>query len=119
MGGEVYEVLLDMNCWFNKLRSFLGYSSHWSLSAFLKHKVKNIIQVLDNYQHILALKPKKKRRMAVICGHIHHADITEMDGGKTYCNFRPLDKSCTALAEDYTGKISIICWLEESQDLLD
>ena len=119
IGGEVYEILLDINRWFNSLRSLLGYNRHWSLSAFLKHKVKNIIQVMDNYQLILSLEAQKRNVDGIICGHIHHADIAEMEGGKTYCNSGDWVESCTALAEDSTGKISIIRWLEESQYLLD
>jgi UDP-2,3-diacylglucosamine pyrophosphatase LpxH len=119
IGGEVYEILLDVNRWFNSLRSLLGYHSHWSLSAFLKNKVKNIIQVMDNYQLILSLEAQKRNVDGIICGHIHHADIAEMECGKTYCNSGDWVESCTALAEDSTGKISIIRWLEESQYLLD
>jgi UDP-2,3-diacylglucosamine pyrophosphatase LpxH len=119
IGGEVYEVLLDMNRWFNSFRGLLGYRSHWSLSAFLKHKVKNIIQVMDNYQHILSLEAHKRNVDGIICGHIHHADIAQMECGKTYCNSGDWVESCTALAENDAGHISIIRWLEESQHLLD
>ena len=119
IGGEVYEVLLVFNRWFNHVRTFCGYKKHWSLSAFLKQKVKNIIQIMDNYQHILSLEAQKRNVDGIICGHIHHADITEMEFGKTYCNSGDWVESCTALVEDSTGKISIIRWLEESQFLLD
>jgi UDP-2,3-diacylglucosamine pyrophosphatase LpxH len=119
IGGEVYEVLLVVNRWFNRLRTLCGYKKHWSLSAFLKQKVKNIIQIMDNYQHILSLEAQKRHVDGIICGHIHHADIAEMEFGKTYCNSGDWVESCTALAEDATGKISIIRWLEESQFLLD
>jgi UDP-2,3-diacylglucosamine pyrophosphatase LpxH len=81
--------------------------------------VKNIIQVMDNYQHILSLEAHKKNVDGIICGHIHHADITDMECGKTYCNSGDWVESCTALAENETGQISIIRWLEESQHLLD
>jgi UDP-2,3-diacylglucosamine pyrophosphatase LpxH len=119
IGSELYEVLLVVNRWFNSLRNFLGYKSHWSLSAFLKQRVKNIIQVMDNYQHILSLEAQKKHVDGIICGHIHHADIAEMEFGKTYCNSGDWVESCTALAESHTGQLSIIHWLEESAALLD
>jgi UDP-2,3-diacylglucosamine pyrophosphatase LpxH len=97
----------------------LGFRSYWSLSAFLKHKVKNIIQVMDNYQHILSMEARKRNVDGIICGHIHHADIAEMEDGKMYFNSGDWVESCTALVEDYTGQISIIHWLEQSQQLLD
>ena len=118
IGGEAYEVLLMVNRWFNIIRSKMGYQ-YWSLSAFLKHKVKNIVSFMNNYQHILSLEAKKRKVDGIICGHIHHADITEMEFGKTYCNCGDWVKSCTALAENAAGEISIIHWLEDSQLLLD
>lgn len=119
IGGELYELLLLLNRWFNALRNLLGYRSHWSLSAFIKQKVKNIVQIMDNYQHILSLEAQKRNVDGIICGHIHHADITEMEWGRTYCNTGDWIESCTALAENQVGQISIIHWLEQSHHLLD
>jgi len=119
IGSELYEVLLVINRWFNNVRKFFGYHREWSLSAFLKQKVKNIIQVMDNYQHILSLEAQKRNVDGIICGHIHHADITDMEFGKTYCNSGDWVESCTALVEDHAGQLSIIRWVEQSHYLLD
>ncbi len=118
IGSEAYEILQVINRWFNNARSLFGYQ-YWSLSACLKIKVKNIIQVIDNYQHILSLEAQKHQTDGVICGHIHHADICEMDLGKTYCNTGDWVENCTALVEDETGQLSLINWLEDSCKLLD
>jgi len=118
VGGEVYEWLLVVNRWFNNLRKILGYQN-WSLSAFLKHKVKNIIQFMDNYQHVMSLEAHKHQVDGIICGHIHHADISVMESGKTYCNTGDWVESCTALVEDAVGELSLIHWLEDSYQLLD
>lgn len=118
IGGELYEVLLLINRWFNSIRSVLGYK-YWSLSAYLKHKVKNIISFMDNYKHILSLEAQKRKVDGIICGHIHHADMSEMEYGKIYCNCGDWVESCTALVENETGQISIIRWLEDSHILLD
>ncbi|MFZ4503702.1 MAG: UDP-2,3-diacylglucosamine diphosphatase [Methylovulum sp.] len=118
IGGEAYEVLLIINRWFNIARTKMGYG-YWSLSAFLKHKVKNIISYMDNYQHIMSLEAQKRQVDGVICGHIHHAEITELEFGKLYCNTGDWVESCTALVENENGKIEIIHWLEDSLALLD
>jgi UDP-2,3-diacylglucosamine pyrophosphatase LpxH len=47
----------------------------------------------------------------VICGHIHHAEISTMDG-IVYCNDGDWVESCTALVEDKTGKLTIVQWHE-------
>lgn len=118
IGGEAYEILLVVNRWYNNIRKLFGYQ-YWSLSAYLKHKVKNVIQVMDNYQHVLSQEAHKKQVDGVICGHIHHADIAEMDSGKTYCNTGDWVESCTALVEDQDGQLSLVYWLEDSCQLLD
>jgi len=118
IGGEAYEWLLVINRWLNSIRKGFGYQ-YWSLSSYLKTKVKNIVQVMDNYQNILSMEAQKHQVDGVICGHIHHADIIEMELGKTYCNTGDWVESCTALVEDEFGKLSIINWLEDSRHLLD
>lgn len=117
IGGELYEVLLLVNRWFNVCRSLLGYK-YWSLSKYLKYKVKNAVKFINNYQHILSLEAQKKEVDGIICGHIHHADISEMEFKKTYCNCGDWVESCTALTEDFSGRISIIHWLEDRGRLL-
>jgi UDP-2,3-diacylglucosamine pyrophosphatase LpxH len=118
IGGEAYEMLLVVNRWFNSLRKCLGLN-YWSLSAYLKHKVKNIIQVIENYQHILVKEAQRFNVDGVICGHIHHADVSEMEDGKLYCNTGDWVESCTALIEDEQGELKLIHWLEEGHILLD
>jgi UDP-2,3-diacylglucosamine pyrophosphatase LpxH len=118
IGGEAYEALLIVNRWFNSIRKVLGYQ-YWSLSAYLKQKVKNIVQVMDNYQHVMSLEAQKQQVDGVICGHIHHADISEMEWGKTYCNTGDWVESCTALVENKEGALSLIYWIKDSPRLLD
>jgi UDP-2,3-diacylglucosamine pyrophosphatase LpxH len=118
IGSEAYEVLLVVNRWFNALRIRMGYK-YWSLSAYIKHKVKNIVSFMDNYRHILSLEAQKRKVDGVICGHIHHANISEMEFGKTYGNCGDWVESCTALVEDFAGQISLVHWLEQHQALLD
>jgi len=117
IGGEVYDILITVNRWFNAIRSILGFN-YWSLSAYLKHKVKNAVSFMTNYQHILSLEAQKRQVDGIICGHIHHAEISQMEFGKTYCNTGDWVESCTALVEDAAGNLAIIRWLEESRHLL-
>ncbi|MBM4207199.1 MAG: UDP-2,3-diacylglucosamine diphosphatase [Gammaproteobacteria bacterium] len=118
IGGEAYEYLLVINTWFNRIRKKLGYG-YWSLSAFLKHKVKNVVNHISNFQHILALEAKRKHVDGIICGHIHHAEISDLEFGIRYLNCGDWVESCTALVEDSAGKISLIHWLQDSCQLLD
>ena len=47
----------------------------------------------------------------VICGHIHRAEITEIDG-VLYCNDGDWVESCTTLTEDFKGRLSLLRWTE-------
>jgi UDP-2,3-diacylglucosamine pyrophosphatase LpxH len=45
----------------------------------------------------------------VVCGHIHKAEIREIDG-LIYCNDGDWVESLTALVETHTGELKIIHW---------
>ncbi len=45
----------------------------------------------------------------VVCGHIHKAEIREIDG-LLYCNDGDWVESLTALVETQTGELKIIHW---------
>jgi UDP-2,3-diacylglucosamine pyrophosphatase LpxH len=45
----------------------------------------------------------------VICGHIHHAVIEELDGIR-YVNTGDWVESCTAVAEHHDGRLELISW---------
>jgi UDP-2,3-diacylglucosamine pyrophosphatase LpxH len=118
LGGGAYEVLLIVNRWLNCVRNKLGFK-YWSLAHYLKYKVKNITSFMHNYRHILSLEAQKRKVDGIICGHIHQADLTQMEFGKAYANCGDWVESCTALAEDFQGNMTLIHWLEDSYRLLD
>jgi hypothetical protein len=47
----------------------------------------------------------------VVCGHIHHAEIRDIDG-ITYLNDGDWVESCTALVEHFDGRWEILHWAE-------
>jgi UDP-2,3-diacylglucosamine pyrophosphatase LpxH len=47
----------------------------------------------------------------VICGHIHKAEIREING-VTYCNDGDWVESLTALVEDFSGELRLVTWQE-------
>lgn len=111
LGDAAYTATLVMNHWFNNIRRRLGYP-YWSLSAYLKHRVKNAVQFIDNYEHAVAAEARRRGVDGVVCGHIHHAEIRTIDG-ILYCNDGDWVESCTALVEDFDGKLRILRWAEE------
>jgi 4-hydroxy-3-methylbut-2-enyl diphosphate reductase IspH len=59
---------------------------------------------------------KKRGFDGVICGHIHHAEIKEING-VAYMNDGDWVESCTALVEHWDGRWEIITWTRESDDV--
>lgn len=110
LGDRAYNTALTVNYWMNVIRRKFGFS-YWSLSAFLKHKVKNAVEYISNYENAIVSEAKKRKVDGVICGHIHTAEIREIDG-ILYCNDGDWVESCTALVEHLDGRLEILKWAE-------
>jgi len=110
LGDSAYSLALGMNTWFNLVRRKLGMP-YWSLSAYLKHKVKNAVKYIGDFEHAVVKAARNRGADGVICGHIHTAEIREIDG-ILYCNDGDWVESCTALVEHMDGRLEIIRWTE-------
>ena len=116
LGDAAYEFALWLNRVFNFARRHLGFN-YWSLSAWLKHKVKNAVDHIGAFEHFIVQEARHQGVDGVICGHIHHAEI-RMVGDILYCNDGDWVESCTALVEDRQGNLSIIRWADDRDTLL-
>jgi UDP-2,3-diacylglucosamine pyrophosphatase LpxH len=111
LGDWAYNAALALNTWVNRLRRRLGFG-YWSLSAFLKLKVKNAVQFIADFEQAVADEARRRGVDGVICGHIHHAEIRDIDG-IAYMNDGDWVESCTALVEHPDGRFEILRWAEE------
>ncbi|HEU0118459.1 MAG TPA: UDP-2,3-diacylglucosamine diphosphatase [Alphaproteobacteria bacterium] len=116
LGDSAYEFALKLNTVFNAARRILGLP-YWSLSAYLKHKVKNAVEHISTFETFIAERAAHNKADGVICGHIHHAEMRQI-GDVLYCNDGDWVESCTALVEDFNGNLSIIRWAEQRDALL-
>ncbi len=111
VGDYAYRMAITLNVWFNVVRRKMGFP-YWSLSSFLKHKVKNAVEFIGDFETALADEARRRNVHGVICGHIHHAQIRDFSG-IVYCNDGDWVESCTALVEHFTGELEIIFWSTE------
>lgn len=116
LGDVAYVFALTVNTWFNTLRRKMGFS-YWSLSAYLKNKVKNAVEYISAYETLVADEARRHHVDGVVCGHIHQAEM-RMIGRALYCNCGDWVESCTAVVEDFEGKISVIDWTTQRTTLL-
>lgn len=110
LGNVAYDTLLDLNHYINGLRKWLGFS-YWSLSSYLKLRVKNAVSYISSFEEALAHLAKDRGVNGVVCGHIHHAEIREINS-VLYCNDGDWVESCTTLLEHNDGSLELVFWSE-------
>ena len=108
VGDSLYTFTLVLNRWFNWLRAHFGYP-YWSLSQYLKHKVKNAVSFISAFERVMTEEAKRRQCDGVVCGHIHKAEIRTLDG-MLYCNDGDWVESLSALTETADGHLDIVYW---------
>ena len=108
LGDTAYELAMDLNLLVTRFRRWLGLP-YWSLSAYLKQRVKRAVEFICNYETAVVRDARHRSCTGVICGHIHSAGDREIDGIH-YLNTGDWVESCTALVEHMDGRLEIIHW---------
>jgi len=115
LGDKAYDVILSLNSKFNWIRHRFGFG-YFSLSQYLKTRVKKAVDFIFHFEKNLANYCKKRGFDGVICGHIHHAEIKNIDG-IVYMNDGDWVESCSALVEHHDGRWEIVIWTEEKDNV--
>ena len=108
LGDWAYTRALELNEICAGLRKLFGLP-YWSLSAYLKQKVKNAVEYICRFENAVVDEARARGLDGVVCGHIHHAAIRTINGC-LYLNDGDWVESCTALAEDAAGQLEILHW---------
>jgi UDP-2,3-diacylglucosamine pyrophosphatase LpxH len=111
LGDNLYELTLKLNRHLNRLRTRLGLP-YWSLSAYLKHKVKKALNYVTDFEVAVASEARARGHDGVVCGHIHRAEMRVING-TLYCNDGDWVESRTALVEHLDGQLELLHWHEE------
>ncbi|WP_333822719.1 UDP-2,3-diacylglucosamine diphosphatase [Pinisolibacter sp.] len=115
LGDWAYTAALGINTVFNQVRRRLGFP-YWSLSAWAKLKVKNAVNFIGEFETALAAEARRLGTDGVVCGHIHHAAIRDIEG-ITYMNTGDWVESCTAVVEHHDGRFEVIVWQARVDDV--
>lgn len=116
LGSIGYDFLLEVNRFLRVTRRFLGIRSNFSLAAFVKFKVKNVVKFISDYEESLVNTLKNEQLDGVICGHIHHAEI-KLINQFLYVNTGDFVESCTAVVEHHDGSLQLINWFDEAKKI--
>ena len=108
LGDTAYECLLKLNRHLNSLRARMGLP-YWSLSKYLKLKVKRAVSYIGDFEVAVAREARRRGLQGVVCGHIHHAEMRDIDG-VLYANDGDWVESLTALVEHPDGRLELRHW---------
>jgi len=118
LGDVAYNVLVRLNTWLSLARRTLGISGYWSLAGYAKRKVKGAVSFIYDFEDSVMRAVRDRGLDGVICGHIHSAELRDIDG-LTYMNCGDWVDSCTAIVEHHDGRMELINWIGEAAELED
>lgn len=108
--GDIgYTVLLRCNTYLTKIRRLFRLNRHWSLSQRIKYRVKSAVNFIGNYQQAIIKAAHHHDVDGVICGHIHHGEVTTFDG-IIYGNCGDWVESCSMIVECDDGQLQLLKW---------
>lgn len=108
VGDNLYEFTLKLNRHLNYFRARLGLP-YWSLSAYLKHRVKKALNYVTEFEVAVAHEARRLGHHGVVCGHIHRPEMRDIDG-TLYCNDGDWVESRSALVEHLDGRLELLHW---------
>lgn len=117
LGDGMYQAALVANTSLNRVRRKRGLP-YWSLSAWAKLKVKEVVNFIGNFESLVASEARRANVQGVICGHIHHAAMHD-NFGVRYINTGDWVESCTAVVEHLDGRFEIVRWPQLSRGRTD
>jgi UDP-2,3-diacylglucosamine pyrophosphatase LpxH len=106
IGDFAYELSFKINTIYNKIRSVFGLE-YWSLSKFLKSKVKDAISFVNDFKMLSLMKLEEVECDSIMIGHIHTPAIEDLEE-KKYYNTGDMVESCSYIIEDLDGNLKLL-----------
>lgn len=106
LGDIGYVALMRCNWLVNFVRRLMGLG-HWSLSAYVKAEVKNVVNFIGKFEESIVRYAKDYEVDGVLCGHIHTPAMRSI-GETAYYNCGDWVESCTAMVEHHNGKMELL-----------
>jgi len=110
VGDAAYTALMGLSRHVSAVRRRFGMP-YWSLSQHAKARVKNAVAFISHFEQVVAHAAGSRGVDGVVCGHIHTAEMREIDGIRYY-NDGDWVEGCTALVEHADGRMEILRWAD-------
>ena len=111
VGSPLHELLVRVNRWTNYWRRMRG-KPYWSLAGYIKQRLGKAKAFIGRFEQAVLMAGAKGPVDGTICGHIHSAGF-RLGENRLYCNDGDWVEHCTALVEDFAGRLSLMHWSEQ------
>jgi UDP-2,3-diacylglucosamine pyrophosphatase LpxH len=106
IGDRSYEICLEINAIYNWFRKWFGMP-YWSLSAYLKSKVKAAVQFVSQFDDIVLRTCLVKSYDGIIYGHSHTPEIKKLKN-KYLLNTGDQVENMTCIVETESGNFQLL-----------
>lgn len=108
LGDWAYDFAIWLNGHIARVRRYFGLP-YWSFSQWSKDKVKRAVSFISAFEQAVATDARRHGVEVVLCGHIHKPAMRTVDG-VLYINTGDWVESCSAVVENYDGRLELIHW---------
>lgn len=106
LGDTAYDFALYVNRHISRIRRSMGLP-YWSFSAWSKNRVKTAVNFIGAFRAAIVNEARRHNVDTIICGHIHHAAIEDIDGVR-YMNCGDWVETCSAIVEHSDGRYELV-----------
>jgi UDP-2,3-diacylglucosamine pyrophosphatase LpxH len=111
LGDAMYDVGVMLSDSINNVRRSLGWP-YWPVAEWLKLSIGPSARYIAEFEQVAARHARSQGYDGVICGHIHRANLCEVEG-TLYGNTGDWVESCSALMEDAAGELKLLRWPQD------
>ncbi|MDB6089802.1 MAG: hypothetical protein JWN85_2586 [Gammaproteobacteria bacterium] len=108
LGDAMYDVTVMLSHSVNNLRRTLK-RPYWPMAERIKLSIGVSVRYIEQFEQIAAKHAREQGYDGVVCGHIHRANLRDIDG-TMYCNTGDWVESCSALVEKPSGELQLLRW---------
>jgi UDP-2,3-diacylglucosamine pyrophosphatase LpxH len=106
IGDKTYELIIKINTLYNKITRLFGID-YWSLSSYLKSKVKETAQIINKFDSLVVEECIHKNYDGIIYGHTHTPYIKTIKD-KIIMNDGDVCENITCIVETLNGRFQLI-----------
>ena len=110
VGDALHGAMVMLSHRVNNLRRLFG-RPYYPLTERVKLGIGASLRYIEQFEQLAAERARVQGYDGVVCGHIHRANLVRI-GGTLYGNTGDWVESCSALAENERGELTLLRWTD-------